>query len=330
MRRFILLDSFAGSAVIWAITSYFNPLGYRRRLANYRLFRERLGLPLLTVELRGRDGFDLAPGDADIHIRIEKGDILWQKERLLNVALQSLPADCEAVVWTDCDVIFDRSDWPAVGRSLLDRCLVVQPFQGTVYLPPEWRPGDEVPAAAGRSSVAFIEVDGMAPVDCIAQREPATNSRAGIAWMARREVLERHGLYDACIIGGGDTAFLAATYGCYEVMMNFGRMNAAQQRHYLSWAEPFNEAVAGRAAAAAGNVFQLWHGDLRNRRYRERHTGVALHFDPYSDVTAQAGEAWRWSSNKPELHAWLRDYFASRCEDGEEPGTIAQAVAKPS
>jgi hypothetical protein len=31
---------------LWVIASYFNPVGYRRRLANYRLFRERLIVPL--------------------------------------------------------------------------------------------------------------------------------------------------------------------------------------------------------------------------------------------------------------------------------------------
>jgi hypothetical protein len=36
---------------LWAVTSYFNPMKYQRRRANYRLFRERLGVPLLTVEL---------------------------------------------------------------------------------------------------------------------------------------------------------------------------------------------------------------------------------------------------------------------------------------
>ena len=31
-----------GSSTLWAITSYFNPAGYARRLANYREFRRRL------------------------------------------------------------------------------------------------------------------------------------------------------------------------------------------------------------------------------------------------------------------------------------------------
>ena len=39
------------SANLWAITCYFNPVGYRRRLENYRMFRQRLKVPLVAVEL---------------------------------------------------------------------------------------------------------------------------------------------------------------------------------------------------------------------------------------------------------------------------------------
>ena len=51
---------------LWAITSYFNPIGYRRRLANYRAFRARLSVPLLAVELTGPD---LTDTDAEIILR---------------------------------------------------------------------------------------------------------------------------------------------------------------------------------------------------------------------------------------------------------------------
>ena len=86
-------------AGMWALTSYYNPAGYRRRRENYRHFRRRLGLPLVAVEAE-RDGvFDLAPGDADILVRIAGGDVMWQKERLLDIALDVLPPACRAIAW---------------------------------------------------------------------------------------------------------------------------------------------------------------------------------------------------------------------------------------
>src|SRR5450759_1082712 len=74
---------------LWAITSYFNPVGYRRRLSNFRIFRERLKVPLVVVELTYGSDFELQEQDADILIQLRGGAVLWQKERLLNLALQS-------------------------------------------------------------------------------------------------------------------------------------------------------------------------------------------------------------------------------------------------
>ena len=86
---------------LWAITSYFNPASYRRRLANFNTFRQHLPIPLVAVELAYDADFELQEADAEILIQLRGGALLWQKERLLNVALQALPAACRKVHgWT--------------------------------------------------------------------------------------------------------------------------------------------------------------------------------------------------------------------------------------
>ena len=90
---------------LWAITAYFNPMRYRRKYANYQLFRERLEVPLVAVELAYGPEFELGEGDAEVLLKLRGRDILWQKERLLNVAFQALPSSCDKVAWVDCDVI---------------------------------------------------------------------------------------------------------------------------------------------------------------------------------------------------------------------------------
>jgi hypothetical protein len=65
------------------------------------------------------------------------------------------------------------------------------------------------------------------------------------------------------------------------------------------------------------DVLHLWHGDLANRGNGERHQRLAsFAFDPFADIAPDLAGCWRWSSPKPELHAYLRSYFASRKEDG--------------
>ena len=75
----------------WAITSYFDSCGSGVRLANYKAFREQLEVPLVTVELSFDGSFALEPDDAEVLIQLSDGDVLWQKERLLNVALKASP-----------------------------------------------------------------------------------------------------------------------------------------------------------------------------------------------------------------------------------------------
>src|SRR5437660_265447 len=102
----------AASAPLWAITAYFNPQHYQRRLHNFHVFRRNLKIPLLAVELGYDGGFDLRTGDVDILLQRPGQDVLWQKERLLNLALAALPATVGKVVCLDCDILLERDDWP--------------------------------------------------------------------------------------------------------------------------------------------------------------------------------------------------------------------------
>src|SRR5262245_41532024 len=98
---------------LWAITSYFNAMGYRTRRTNYRTFwRHLTGVPLLTMELGHEGRYELGPEDATVLVQTPSRDVLWQKERLLNRALEALPGDCHTVVWLDSDILFERTDWP--------------------------------------------------------------------------------------------------------------------------------------------------------------------------------------------------------------------------
>src|SRR5689334_2939258 len=112
-------DAQEHGGALWAITSYFNPVRYCNRRKNYGEFRRRLDLPLLTVELSFDLGFALGASDAEILIQSSGGDAMWQKERLLNIALEALPPACQKIVWLDCDIVFKRDDWiEAIDRGL--------------------------------------------------------------------------------------------------------------------------------------------------------------------------------------------------------------------
>jgi hypothetical protein len=302
---------------LWAIAAYFNPCGYRTRRENYARFREELKAPLLTVELAFEAPFELAPASADILIQRRGGDVMWQKERLLDVALEHLPAECEAVAWLDCDVLFSRSDWPAAALRALERWSLIQPFAlardqlaaGSSCLGPA-APSYAASWCSGvPSEMTFAYDETGAPDRRI--------SAPGFAWAARRELIARAGFYDACILGAGDRAMLQAATGRIEQEIAARMPSPAHAAHYRQWAAPFQRAVDGGIGSIAGEIVHLWHGDFRDRRYRVRFDDFrGIDFDPERDLALDGEAGWRWASDHPELHALAGSLFSERREDG--------------
>ncbi len=308
-------------AELWAIAPYFNPAGYRRRRENYRAFRQRLGVPLVTVEMAHGNAFDLAEGDADILVQLRGGDVMWQKERLLNIALAAVPAPCRKVAWIDADVIFARPDWVERASLMLDRRPIVQLFARTHYMPADLPIERFGPGAAEltRRSIAYVVGQGGDPRAGL-EEMGAQNLNAnatGMAWAARRDLVEEFGFYDACIIGGGDRALIAAGYNELETVIPRLSMSGRRAEHYLAWARPFAEAVAGNVGVLDGDIYHLWHGELPKRGSLVRNRILAeFGYDPVADIAIGADGPWRWASDKPAMHDYLKAYFASRDEDG--------------
>lgn len=313
------METSRGDADLWAITCYFNPCRYRRRLENYRIFRRRLALPLVAVELCYGESFDLGDGDADMLIQLRACDVMWQKERLLNVAMAAVPRRCRKIAWIDCDVFFARPDWADQTSQLLDDFMLVQPFESAVDLP---RGATAVvPETEGRRSTGLVSVlaSGVRLEGIL--REAGARERLGVAggfaWAGRREVFGAAGLYDACVIGSGSKTIHNAALGLCDCSVEALRMNRRREEHYRAWAKPVYDAAAGRVGCAAGEVYHLWHGRLKDRSYVDRHRAFArFDFDPYEDIAVADGGPWRWNSDKPQMHRFVEEYFRSRREDG--------------
>jgi hypothetical protein len=124
---------------IWAITSYYNPFRGLRRYANYRAFRRNLAIPLVTVEWSREADFQLTKDDAEILVQVSGGGLMWQKECLLNIALDRLPQESQYVAWLDCDIIFDDPEWPEKTISLLATHRLVQLFEEVRHTNPPSR-----------------------------------------------------------------------------------------------------------------------------------------------------------------------------------------------
>jgi len=276
-----------------------------------------LEVPLVTVEFSPTGEYVLGPGDADTLIQLDEGDVMWQKERLLNVALGALPPDCTAVAWLDCDVVLLGEEWVDRTLDLLERRQLVQPFSNVG----ETRPGArfiEPIEGRGRPSFASQYARGE-----IGEQELATwrvgsdpvPLHCGYAWAARREFLDTHGFYDASILGGATREIATAALGDLDALVACRARTTTQVEHLLAWAKPFAADVAGDIGYVEGDLLHLWHGDAGDRGYGVRYRILVDNcFNPHLDI-AHTGGCWRWASDKPRLHRGTSLYFASRMED---------------
>lgn len=305
---------------LWAINSYWNAAGFVRRLQNYRTFRESLNVPLLTVELSFGDGFQLASADADRLIQIQGGSILWQKERLLNIAAQALPDSCTNVAWLDSDLLFGDRDWPSRAEEMLQQHKLIQLFDrvGPLTRGERAAPAPDTEAEWSVESTLGAAIGGRDVESSL--RHPMAwslgQSANGLAWAARRELFDAVGLYDACILGSGDRALVCAVLGFQEILPAALSLGPVHARHYQAWAQRFSDWVGSSYACLSGRIYHLWHGHPKKRRIDDRYDDLRpFQFDPFSDIELDTNEVWAWASDKQAMHEYVARYFYSRMED---------------
>jgi hypothetical protein len=315
------------SASVWVVSSYYNPARYRRRKYNFDIFRQQIGLPLLVVEMSTADSFELSADDADIIVRVSNGGELWQKERLLNIAIARLPPEAEIVAWVDCDVIFGDAGWHQQLDERTRDGALVQCFSDLLDLPETWKPSvDRLDFDCTPTGYSIVEIMKNEPdaEDFVPNTTRGfRHSLCGLAWACRRDHILKYGLYDAMIVGSGDRALAFAAVGRFEEAIQATKMTRRRAAHYLPWAKSFHAASNG-VANIPGRLFHLWHGQISDRRYLERHQILGkMKFDPTKDLAKNDDGAWIWTAGaSEEVKQFLREYFANRAEDGPMAGNV--------
>jgi hypothetical protein len=313
-------------AELAAITCYFNPQRYRARRENYEKFVAGLngaGLHLAVAEL-AVGGAPFALPDAPNIVRCRCNDAIWQKERLLRLALDRLPSCFTKVVWIDCDVLFEGPSWVERTCRALDEFPVIQPFSQVVLLPR----GQTTYAGEGEEMESFAALSGS-DASRVTAGNFAAHGHPGFAWAARRDLLQEIGFYDTCLTGVADHLMAHGFCGdwqssCINDVIDLG---SAYHAHFVKWAERAYASVGGRIGCIPGRLLHLWHGndadrlyDLRNEQFKR------FAFDPESDIRLGEGGVWEWASAKPAMHQWARDFFVSRNEDELVPNDRLVAV----
>ncbi len=301
---------------MWAITTFFNPTKSKQLIDNYRIFHSNLGLNLLTVELSFDGRFELLKRDATLIHQIKGDDlnILWQKERLINIGCKLLPKSCEVVAWLDCDIIFENKNWFYEAEKVLENKIIVQLFDNVSYLQ------KNVCENSGESytvpgSVRNAICQNPIQYSSLGSDSMTTTGNPGMAWAAQRCLLETVGLYDVAPVGGGDTLLFSAMFPNIFTVKDMITIDDRHWIHYLEWVNRFNDKVGDNVSWINGKILHLWHGNLLKRGYVDRNKILKSHgFDFRSDIKYDSNSCWQWSSNKYKLHNQVKSYFLSRSQ----------------
>lgn len=288
-----------------AVCAYFNPCHYQSRRRNYDEFRRRIedsGVALLTVELI----FDPEqPSELGQHgnvLSLYGGDVMWQKERLLQIGIdQLLTTGYDPIAWMDADIVFEGREWHQRVVGALDQFDCVQSFDRLVSHYPDRR---LVRASVVKDRRSFAHGGG---------------------WAARADFWRKMPLYQHCIVGGGDSVMANVLlqssnstvpgFRWPEDDVVLWQLNPKLRAHATSWANQVRHPF--RVSYVVGQTAHLLpHGSRRNRYYLERWRAIA-DFDPEQDVRVSESGAFRWASDKPQLRRAVRRYFEVRREDDE-------------
>lgn len=304
---------------LWIITSYFNSQNYSTKYINYTLFidsLEKSNINYLVIECVFNDQPFTLPDSSNI-LKVRSKSILWQKERLLNVAANSLPPSCTKIAWIDCDIFFENENWAVEASKLLDSYKVIQPFDSVIRLPK----GAFSYEGAGDRWESFASVYHKNP-NQLPVSDFTLHGHTGFAWAIRRDIVSNHGLYDSCISGSADHlmahAFTGDFYsGCIDQLLG---QNDFTVKHFHEWARAVYSNVSGEISYVPGTLLHLWHGDMINRQYLKRSQELArFEFNPYEDILINLEGCWEWSYkglSKIGLQEWAVDFYDSRKEDG--------------
>jgi hypothetical protein len=275
------------------ITSYFNFTDSKRIKNNYIEFRKRFPYKLYTAELAlNHQQFFI---DDSLKFTATENNMVWQKERLLNLLIETLPHNTDIIVWVDCDIVFNNNSILKDIDKVLNQYPVAQCFD-QVY---------ESSINSTHNNISFAQ-------DYL-NEEKQDWPAIGFSWAMRRNVID-DGLFDLDILGNNDSLQLIAWLGWWDHQQVLALPPHMRQK-YLLWAIKNNENVNGRIGCIKGSIEHLYHGNASNRQYWAKNKILQKHmYDPETDITMHKGLI-ELLPNKPTLKKDIYQYFIDRKDD---------------
>jgi hypothetical protein len=258
------------------------------------------------------------------HLKYRYSQALWVKENLINLALRDCGFDWKFAAWIDKDIEFLDPDWACRTIEALENHDIIQPWSRAVC---SGAPGK------GRNIREYLHLyQGRLLNDDEGMMSWATNpngidgkeGHCGFAWAATKDFLDRiGGLYDRCLLGGGDDYLKASLLGeGTKIYKNSGlsaigqdrRFEIGVARFYGDFKAVFQKRCRGsRIGFVEGTIIHHYHGGLAARGYLSRYECAAhAGFDGERDVIYGGDGTIRLLNES--LAESISEYFPSRWE----------------
>ena len=221
---------------------------------------------------------------------------MWQKEAMINAAVNMLPSHVRYVTWIDHDMMLHNANWLSESVAMLD---------------------NGSPAVQLLDRIHYQRSDGV--VDrSLPSGVAGEGGNPGGAWITTRDLFKWvDGLTPFHITGGGDQPWYYALTGKSKPKWTQRLPNKLETHTKRHMADIMNAIDGKRATFVAGDAVHLYHGDKKHRQYRSRiELLVRADYDPTTDVVVDANGLLRWDSDKPTLHREVMQFFTNRKEDG--------------
>jgi hypothetical protein len=287
-----------------------NPSQYHSR---YRLAREWLERMQNTENVEVHL-VETAFGDrqhelsADLNLRTSSP--IWIKESMINLGVRGLlPLNWKYVAWVDCDITFMDPHWAQKTLHELQHHHVVQP----------WRSCSDMNAHGSvlqnHQSFGFLHQAEIPKQRWAGDPYSSTHGHPGYAWAATRTFWEASGgLIDWGILGSSDHHMAWGMIRNSEATIH----RAVHSNFFRRLKEWENRAVRithNQVGYVEGHISHFWHGQKKNRKYRERWQILIDHkFDPVADIIHDA-QGLIQLVGKHELAHAIHSYNRSRQED---------------
>lgn len=306
------------------LVTLFNPSGFKRRVQLHNEFCERMrkepNVELYICEI-SPDGHPFV-GSAEEdpkHIQINSSDVLWCKERAVNMLIHRLPKDWKYAAMIDADVTFVNHNWVADTIYRLNQYKIVQMFSQCCDL--------DIDSEGTNLRRGFMCEYQRNPTAPMLANEYTGNldcqqAHVGYAWAFTREAVDvMGGYYDKSIIGNGDWISLCAWLGRAREGLP-PEHDYKLHPQYVQSVMDYQANCAGLYQSVGyvdGLIIHHFHGNKAKRKYYSRNEILEKNeFNPYTDLVEDSNGMYKLSKgakNYIGLRNDIINYFAQRDED---------------